>query len=281
VEAVIGPEFPFLGMTLQECDFLGSYQAVVLSISRGGVDTLPDKGLNAHLQVGDTLLIEAGKEFAKQYSFRKDFLLVSALEDSSPPNFQKAQLALGILAAMVVLSALEIIPILQAAWLAAGVMLVTRCLNAGLARRSIDFTVLTVVGASFALGESMDKTGAAQWIAEGLMSGGHLTPLMALVMVYVMTSLFTEVITNNAAAVLMFPICSAVSEQMGVNFMPFAIAIMFAASASFMTPIGYQTNLMVYGPGGYRVMDYLKIGIPMNILAGCVSIPVILWFWPL
>ncbi|MGB5600367.1 SLC13 family permease [Thiothrix litoralis] len=281
VEAVIGPEFPFLGMTLQECDFLGSYQAVVLSISRGGVDTLPDKGLNAHLQVGDTLLMEAGKEFAKQYSFRKDFLLVSALEDSSPPNFQKAQLALGILAAMVVLSALEIIPILQAAWLAAGVMLVTRCLNAGLARRSIDFTVLTVVGASFALGESMDKTGAAQWIAEGLMSGGHLTPLMALVMVYVMTSLFTEVITNNAAAVLMFPICSAVSEQMGVNFMPFAIAIMFAASASFMTPIGYQTNLMVYGPGGYRVMDYLKIGIPMNILAGCVSIPVILWFWPL
>lgn len=281
VEAVIGPEFPFLGMTLQECDFLGSYQAVVLSISRGGVDTLPDKGLNAHLQVGDTLLMEAGKEFAKQYSFRKDFLLVSALEDSSPPNFQKAQLALGILAAMVVLSALEIIPILQAAWLAAGVMLVTRCLNAGLARRSIDFTVLTVVGASFALGESMDKTGAAQWIAEGLMSGGHLTPLMALVMVYVMTSLFTEVITNNVAAVLMFPICSAVSEQMGVNFMPFAIAIMFAASASFMTPIGYQTNLMVYGPGGYRVMDYLKIGIPMNILAGCVSIPVILWFWPL
>ena len=281
VEAVIGPEFPFLGMTLQECDFLGSYQAVVLSISRGGVDTLPDKGLNAHLQVGDTLLMEAGKEFAKQYSFRKDFLLVSALEDSSPPNFQKAQLALGILAAMVVLSALEIIPILQAAWLAAGVMLVTRCLNAGLARRSIDFTVLTVVGASFALGESMDKTGAAQWIAEGLMSGGHLTPLMALVMVYVMTSLFTEVITNNAAAVLMFPICSAVSEQMGVNFMPFAIAIMFAASASFMTPIGYQTNLMVYGPGGYRVMDYLKIGIPMNILAGCVSIPAILWFWPL
>ncbi|WML92158.1 SLC13 family permease [Thiothrix lacustris] len=281
VEAVIGPEFPFLGMTLQECDFLGSYQAVVLSISRGGVDTLPDKGLNAHLQVGDTLLMEAGKEFAKQYSFRKDFLLVSALEDSSPPNFQKAQLALGVLAAMVVLSALEIIPILQAAWLAAGVMLVTRCLNAGLARRSIDFTVLTVVGASFALGESMDKTGAAQWIAESLMSGGHLTPLMALVMVYVMTSLFTEVITNNAAAVLMFPICSAVSEQMGVNFMPFAIAIMFAASASFMTPIGYQTNLMVYGPGGYRVMDYLKIGIPMNILAGCVSIPAILWFWPL
>ncbi|UJS24869.1 SLC13 family permease [Thiothrix winogradskyi] len=281
VEAVIGPEFPFLGKTLQECDFLGSYQAVVLSVSRGGGDTLPDKGLNTHLQVGDTLLMEAGKEFAKQYGFRKDFLLVSALEDSSPPNFQKAQLALGILGVMVVLSAFEIIPILHAAWLAAGALLLTRCLNAGLARRSLDFTVLTVIGASFALGAALEKTGAAHLIAEAVMSGGHLTPVMALVLVYALTSLFTEVITNNAAAALMFPICMAIAEQMGVNFMPFAIAIMFAASASFMTPIGYQTNLMVYGPGGYRVSDYLKIGIPMNILAGCATIPAILWFWPL
>ena len=113
------------------------------------------------------------------------------------------------------------------------------------------------------------------------MSGGHLTPVMALILVYALTSIFTEVITNNAAAVLMFPICNSIAQSMGVDVMPFAIAIMFAASASFMTPIGYQTNLMVYGPGGYRVMDYLKIGIPMNIIAGCATIPAILWFWPL
>ena len=182
---------------------------------------------------------------------------------------------------MVLLSAFEIIPILQAAWLAAGAMLLTRCMNAGLARRSIDFTVLTVVGASFALGQSLEATGAAKFIAEGIMSGGHLTPVMALILVYALTSMFTEVITNNAAAVLMFPICSSIAHNMGVDVMPFAIAIMFAASASFMTPIGYQTNLMVYGPGGYRLVDYLKIGIPMNILAGCATIPAILWFWPL
>ena len=281
VEAVIGPEFPFLGMTLEECDFMGAYQAVVLSVSRGGRDNLPDRGLGTKLQVGDTLLLEASKEFANQYRFRKDFLLVSALEDSSPPNFKKARLSLSILAVMVLLSAFEIIPILQAAWLAAGAMLLTRCMNAGLARRSIDFTVLTVVGASFALGQSLDNTGAAKFIAESLMSGGHLTPVMALIAVYALTSLFTEVITNNAAAVLMFPICNSIAQGLGVDVMPFAIAIMFAASASFMTPIGYQTNLMVYGPGGYRVMDYLKIGIPMNIIAGCATIPAILWFWPL
>ncbi|MEZ5534863.1 MAG: SLC13 family permease [Thiolinea sp.] len=281
VEAVIGPDFPFLGMTLQECDFLGSYQAVVLSVSRGGGEKLKDRGLSAHLRVGDTLLLEAGKEFANQYRFRKDFLLVSKLEDSSPPNFQKAQLAIGILAVMVLLSALEIVPILQAAWLAAGVMLITRCMNAGLARRSIDFSVLTVIGASFALGEAMSSTGAAKYLAEHLMFGGQLSPIMALVMVYAMTVVFTEFITNNAAAVLMFPIASAVSEQLGVNIMPFAIAIMIAASASFITPIGYQTNLMVYGPGGYRLSDYLRLGIPLSLITGFTAITFIQIFWPL
>lgn len=281
VEAVIGPDFPFLGMTLEECDFLGSYQAVVLSVSRGNESNLPDRGLGARLRVGDTLLMEAGKEFANQYRFRKDFLLVSALEDSSPPNFQKTQLALGILAAMVLLSAFEIVPILQAAWLAAGVMLITGCMNAGLARRSIDFSVLTVIGASFALGEAMSSSGAAKFLAEFLMFGGQLTPVLALVVVYAMTVMFTEFITNNAAAVLMYPIAAAVAEQLGVNFMPFAIAIMFAASASFITPIGYQTNLMVYGPGGYRMVDYLRLGVPLSLLSGCVTIPAILWLWPL
>ncbi|EIJ36487.1 SLC13 family permease [Thiothrix nivea] len=281
VEAVIGPDFPFLGMTLQECDFLGSYQAVVLSVSRGSTSALPDNGLGVHLRVGDTLLLEVGKEFAKQYRFRKDFLLVSALEDSSPPNFQKAQLALAILAVMVALSAFEIVPILQAAWLAAGVMLITGCMNAGLARRSIDFSVLTVIGASFALGEAMSSTGAAKFLATQLMQSLPLTPVMALVVVYAMTVMFTEFITNNAAAVLMFPIAEAIAEQLGVNLTPFAIAIMFAASASFITPIGYQTNLMVYGPGGYRLTDYIRLGLPLSILAGCVTIPTILWCWPL
>lgn len=281
VEAVIGPEFPFLGMTIQGCDFLGYYQAVVLSVARGGRNKLPDQGLNTRLRVGDTLLLEAHKEFVNQFRFRKDFLLVSALENSSPPNFKKTHLSLGILAVMVLLSAFEIMPILEAAWLAAGVMLMTRCMNAGLARRSIDFTVLTVIGASFALGEALEKTGAAKTIADNLMANNQITPLIALIFIYVLTVIFTELITNNAAAVLMFPICSAVAEQGGVSIMPLAIAVMFAASASFMTPIGYQTNLMVYGPGGYRTLDYLKIGLPMSLIAGVVNISMILVFWPL
>ncbi|HPE61069.1 MAG TPA: SLC13 family permease [Thiolinea sp.] len=281
VEVVISSEFPFLGQTLQDCDFPGNYQAVVLSVSRGGGLELPARGLHTALQVGDTLLLEAGREFTRQYRFRRDFLLVSTLEESSPPNFAKARTALIILLLMVLGSALALLPILQAAWLAAGAMLLTRCINAALARRSVDFTVLTVIGASFALGSAIESTGAARSLAQGIMSQTHMTPLLALITVYALTSLFTEVITNNAAAILMFPLCQALSEQMGVSILPFALAIMFAASASFMTPIGYQTNLMVYGPGGYRFSDYLRIGIPMNLIAGLVTVPAILWFWPL
>ncbi len=279
VEAVIGGDFPFLGKTIRECDFLGNYQAVVLSVSRGGQNPLQDKGLNSRLQVGDTLLLEAGKEFANQYRFRRDFMLVSALENSSPPNFQKARIALLIMGVMVALSTFNILPILQSAWLAAGVMLVTGCMNAGLARRSIDYTVLTVIGASFALGAAMESSGAAEFIAQQLMSMGHLSIMSALAAVYLLTTLFTNIITNNAAAILMFPICEVLAKQMGVDVVPFALTIMFAASASFMTPIGYQTNLMVYGPGGYRFTDYLRLGVPMNAIAGVVTLLGIQWLW--
>lgn len=125
----------------------------------------------------------------------------------------------------------------------------------------------------------MTKTGAAEWIAGGLLGFGDLTPWVTLAIIYVLTAAFTEVITNNAAAVLMFPIALAVSEQLGVQFLPFAIAVMFAASASFVTPLGYQTNLMVYGPGRYRFGDYVRIGLPLSALVGLTAIILIPQVW--
>jgi len=130
------------------------------------------------------------------------------------------------------------------------------------------------------LGAAMDKTGAAAQIAQWLMMADGLSPWLALAMVYVMTVVFTELITNNAAAVLMFPIALAVAEQLGVDFMPFAITVMFAASASFMTPLGYQTNLMVMGPGGYRFSDYLRLGAPLSLLVGGTVIGLVPIVWP-
>lgn len=188
---------------------------------------------------------------------------------------------LGILAVMVLLSASGLLSILEAAFIAAGAMIVSGCLTASRARRSVDLPVLVVIAASFALGNAMTETGAAQWVAGLLLGWGPLTPWVALAMVYVLTAVFTEVITNNAAAVLMFPIAMAVSEQLGVSVLPFAIAVMFAASASFITPLGYQTNLMVYGPGRYQFLDYVRIGVPLSLLVGVIAILTIPLFWEL
>ncbi|WP_280564844.1 SLC13 family permease [Chromohalobacter sp. 48-RD10] len=278
VEAVIGPDFTGIEQTVRESRFRSRYQAVILSISRHG-RRLPGKLGDIRLQVGDTLLMETAQEFVSQYQYRKDFLLVSALNDSTPPDFRKAPWALGILGAMVLVSATGLLSILEAAFLAGGAMLLTRCVTASKARRYLELSVLIVIAASFALGSAMDKTGAASQIAQWLLLTDGLSPWMALAMVYTLTVIFTELITNNAAAVLMFPVAAAVAEQLGVSIMPFAIGIMFAASASFMTPLGYQTNLMVLGPGGYRFVDYLRLGAPMSLLVGVIAIGLIPLVW--
>lgn len=278
VEAVIGPDFAGLNQTVRESRFRSRYQAVILSISRHG-RRLPGKVGGHRLQVGDTLLLETAQDFVDQYRYRKDFLLVSGLNDSTPPDFRKAPWAIGILAAMVVISASGLLSILEAALLAGGAMLITRCVPASKARRYVDLSVLIVIAASFALGAAMTKTGAAAQIAQWLLLIDGLAPWVALALVYLLTVVFTELITNNAAAVLMFPIAVAVAEQLGVSFMPFAVAIMFAASASFMTPLGYQTNLMVLGPGGYRFSDYLRLGAPLSLVVGITAVGLIPWVW--
>src|SRR5690554_3569748 len=278
VEVVLGPEFAALGQTIRDSRFRTRINAVILSVSREG-RRVPGKLGDITFRMGDTLLLEASEQFVAQYRFRRDFLLVSALNDSTPPDFHKAPRALGILGVMVLLSASGLLSILEAAFLAAGGMILAGCLTASRARRSVDLPVLVVIAASFALGNAMTVTGAAEWVASSLLSFGPLTPWVALALVYVLTAAFTEMITNNAAAVLMFPIALAISEQLGVSVLPFAIAVMFAASASFITPLGYQTNLMVYGPGRYRFTDYVRIGTPLSLLVGVVAVGLIPLVW--
>jgi di/tricarboxylate transporter len=278
VEVVLGTEFAAIGQTVRESRFRSRFNAAILSISREGKRVEGKLG-DVRLRMGDTLLLETSHEFVEQYRFRRDFLLVSALNDSTPPDFSRAPAALGVLAGMVLLSATGILSIMEAAFLASGAMIVFGCTTASRARRSLDLPVLVVIGSSFALGNAMDETGAAQWVAGGLLGYSELTPWMALALIYVLTAMFTEVITNNAAAVLMFPIALAISEQLGVNFLPFAVAVMFAASASFITPLGYQTNLMVYGPGRYRFTDYMRMGIPLSLTVGATAITLIPMVW--
>jgi di/tricarboxylate transporter len=278
VEAVVGPEFFGLDQTVRESRFRSRFRAAILSVCRQG-HRLDGKIGDIQLQTGDTLLLEASDDFVSQYRSRRDFLLVSALNESTPPDFAKAPVAIGTLLLMVLVSASGVLSILEASLVAAGVMLASRCVSVSKARRNVDLSVLVVIASSFALGAAMVKTGNASMIANGLLFYEGISPWQALILMYLITVIFTELITNNAAAVLMFPVAMALADQLGVSYMPFVIAIMFAASASFITPLGYQTNLMVYGPGGYRFTDYARLGIPLSLTVGVVSLFLIPQIW--
>lgn len=280
VEAVVAAACPLVGKTIREGGFRSRYEAVVIAVARSG-ERLGGKIGDIVLEAGDTLLLETGSNFVKSQRYARDFYLVSQLEDSAPPRHHRAGVAIAILVGMVLLAATGILDMLVAAMLAAGAMLLTRCCTGSEARRSIDLPVLVVIAAALGMGRALEISGAAAAIAQGLVhcAGDH--PWLVLVAVYFATSLFTEFITNNAAAALLFPVALASAHSIGANPMPYLIAVMIAASSSFATPLGYQTNMMVYGPGGYRFSDFLRMGLPMNVVMMVVTVVVIPWVWPL
>ena len=167
----------------------------------------------------------------------------------------------------------------QASFLAAGLIVATGCCPATVAKDYIDWSVLLVIAASLGIGGALQHTGAAKVLAEGFLSQTTQNPYLALAGVYFSTWILTEMITNNAAAVLIFPIAISLATSFGVNYMPFVITIIMAASASFSTPIGYQTNLMVYGPGGYKFTDFTKIGLPLNLMVAGITIFLVPKIW--
>lgn len=278
IEAVISESCPIVGKSIREGRFRSLYNAAIIAVSRGGNQVKMKIG-NIVLLPGDTLLLEAHPSFAEQQRNSRDFYLVSRLEDSAPLQHERAPMAIAIMVAMVAVAASGFLSMLQAALLAGGLMLIMRCTRARTVRRSIDWQILIVIGASLGIGEALHLTGAAQAIAGSLLSLVGNDPWSALLMTYVITALFTAVITNNTAAVLMFPIALALARTLEVDFMPFMITIMVAASMSFATPIGYQTNLMVFGPGGYRFGDYMKLGIPLTLIVGVIVMLVVPVVW--
>jgi len=280
IEAVVSNSCPLLGKTIRDGRFRNVYNAVVVAVARNG-ERIHKKIGDIVLRAGDTLLVEAQPSFFDRQRNNRDFFLVSKLEDSTPPRHERGWLALLILAAMVLVAALGWLSMLKAASLAAALMIITRCATGQTTRNSIDWQVLLTIAAAFGMARAMDRTGLASAIAGQFIGFAGHNPWIALAAVYGVTSLFTAVITNNAAAVLMFPIAMATArDTLGVSVMPFAIAVMIAASASFSTPIAYQTNLMVYGPGGYRFSDYLRIGVPLNLLMWVTTVSITPLLWP-
>jgi len=264
---------------MRESGFRSTYNAAVISISRDGA-RLEGKIGEVRLRAGDTMLIEADHGFVERHKYNRDFLLVSSLQDSTPPDFARAPLAFLILLVMLVLASLEWIPLFQASFIAAGLMIATGCVTLSVARRSIEYPVLVGIAASFALGFALAESGAADLLAGWIGTIAEGDPFWALVVLYVVSVILTELITNNAAGVLMFPIAMAVADAANASYLPYVIVVMVGASAGFITPIGYQTNLMVYGPGGYRWMDYIRFGTPLSIVIGIATVLIVPRVWP-
>lgn len=274
-EVVISPNSPLIGKNVRESDFRSRYQAVILGIHRSG-ERIQKKIGDIVIRSGDTLLILAKNSFAERWYHSRDFYLVSRSE--SPPSKPRrySWLSISILAIMIITMASGLLPILLSVCLATLILILTGCISAQDARDSIEWKVLLIIASAFGISRAMINSGVADYIAVNLISAlGAAGPLGLIAGTYFIVSLYTEIITNNASAALIFPVSLAISQQAGLDPRPFFITVAIAASASFATPIGYQTNLMVYGPGGYKFKDFLRVGIPMNILIGIFTVTLV------
>jgi len=265
-EAVVSTTSMLAGKTLKDVGFRGRYQAVVLAIHRSGERIHAQLG-GVRMRHGDTLLLLADEGFVERWRDRSDFLLVSRLGGTPLSSPRRPTYVIGVILAMILAVSTGLLPMLNAALFAALLMVAGRALTPTDARQAVDLDVIVLIAAAFGLGAAMRSSGIADILATGIVETSIMVgPVGALLGIAVVTMVLTELITNNAAAVLVFPIAMSTAAAAGLDPRPFAVTVAIVASASFLTPVGYQTNTMVYGPGGYRFLDYLRLGMPMSIL---------------
>ncbi|MCH7752104.1 MAG: SLC13 family permease [Planctomycetes bacterium] len=299
-EAVLSRTSPLIGLNVREADFRKRYNAAIVAVHRNG-ERLTNKVGDIRLEPGDTLLLQTRNEFVEAHRHSRDFYLVSSVGATTARRHDRALVAgllfVGLIVWLTICS-------LWPNWLPWGnfmapnihaivaigivlAMIVTRCLTTSEARSAIDLHVLLTIGAALGLGEALDRSGAALWLAESLIHitnalgiGPDWKPYFLLAVIYLVSQLFTETITNVAVASIMLTVSVSVALAGEYDPRPFIIAVTLAASLSFVTPIGYQTNLMVMGPGGYQPRDYWKVGWPLALLMTCSALVLIPWLFP-
>ena len=277
-EALVPANSELIGSTLKDIRFRQRYNAIVLAI-RHGEKLVRERIGNVPLRFGDVLLIQGPKPSLVGLQADPDLLILNQ-QDINNHRRGKAGIAIAIGLGVVGLAAFNMVPILVSAFIGAILMVVTGCLRPGELYGAIRWDIIFLLAGLIPLGIAMEKSGATRLLAGGLASiGGGLSGYWVLTIFFIVTSLITEILSNNASVVLLFPIAAQVAETLGFNPLAFIFAVTFAASNSFMTPIGYQTNAMVYGPGGYKFMDFVRIGLPLNILMTVVTPPLIIWIY--
>jgi di/tricarboxylate transporter len=278
-EAVIGSRSPLVGRTLRDVGFRSEYQAAVVGIHRSG-HLLEGRLGTVPIRVGDTLVLVSDPGFRERWRDRADFLLVADLAGKPPVATSKAWIPVTLLLVVVVLAATDTFPILEGSLVAAVLLVMTRILSPLEARRAIDIEVIVVIASAFGLAAAMQASGLASSVASGLVDlfggFGDRGVLLGLVLA---TIILTELVTNNAAALLMLPIAVQAAGASGLDPRGAAMAVAVSASASFLSPIGYQTNMMVYGPGGYRFTDYARLGWILTLIVGVSTVTLTPVFW--
>jgi len=266
-EAVIGVDSPLVGRGVRESGFRGRYQAAIVAVHRAG-ERIDSKIGDIVFQVGDTLMLVADVGFKARWADRNAFLLISPLRPAPPAANKRAPLVALVGIGIVAMSATGLLPLVTAALTGALILVVGGALRPGEARRAVDLDVVVTVAAAFGLAAAIDKSGLGTTLADGIIGlaepFGELAVLGAIVLI---TIVLKEVITNKGSVLLLTPVAFSVATSTGGDPRGYAIAIAVASALAFLTPIGYQTNTMVYGPGGYRFSDYLRLGLPLTAIA--------------
>ena len=276
-EVVVSATSPLVGQTLKQAGFRRRYDAAVIAIHRNG-ERLRDKLGEIDLRAGDTLMLQGSPGFRTAWANSDDFYLVAHVGQGEAPRYALANFSLAVLVGMVLAVALDVADIALAASAAAILLIGAGSVRAASARNAIDLSVIVIIASAFGISAAVEASGLAGGVAT-LLTTSEAHPWWTLVGVYLLTMACTEVLSNSAAAALVLPVALAAAESMGVDPRPFAVAVALAASLSFLTPFGYQTNLLVYGPGGYRFGDFARLGLPLAILAMIVALAVIPLRW--
>ncbi len=281
IEGIVGPRSSFVGKTLRQIGFRRSHRIHVLAIHRQGQNINKDFD-TVRLQFGDTLLMEGPAEAINRIQKSNDFVTIT---EAPEVTIRPAKLWTGIAvtAAFVIGAALQLpmLPIPAVAIIAAIAMILTQCLTPQQAYDAVQWNIVFLIFGMLALGLAMDQTGAARLMVSGVMSVvGSYSPVIILSVIYLLSSVLTELISNNAVAALLTPVIIGIAATLEVDARPFIVALMFGCSASFATPIGYQTNTYVYGAGGYKFTDFPKIGVPLNLILWIAATFLIPWLWP-
>lgn len=279
-EAVIAPTSRLRGRTPRQIFFRQQYRLSILAVQRRG-RVLRERLADTALGVGDTLLLQGSRSDLMELAADTDFIMLGEVT-ATPARRDRMWAAIGVMAAVAGVAALGLLPILVAALAGVAAMVLFGCLTMQEAYESVDWQVIFLLAGVIPLGLALERTGAARLLADGTVATlGGFGPVAVLSVFYLLTSFLTELMSNNATAVLLTPVAAATAQSLGVDPRPFLVVIAFAASASFMTPLGYQTNLLVFGPGGYRYTDYARVGAPLNVLLWVLSTLLIPVMWPL